>query len=104
MRFNATAGTTYYIVVDTKPNYTDTILTNPPFYVLSDIGRGTISLNWAYHPSGVFRFASENVDQTGIVGTNGNPILLYQCSETETSRHLSGTVNANEYDGTIGTY
>ena len=104
LRFNATAGTTYYIVVDTKPNYTETILTIPPFYLLSDIGRGTVSLNWAYHPSGVFRFASENVDQTGITGTNGNPILLYQCSETETSRYISGTVNANEYDGTIGTY
>ena len=52
----------------------------------------------------MFRFASENVDQTGIIGTNGSPMLLYQCSETETSRHISGTVNANEYDGTIGTY
>ena len=104
LRFNATAGTTYYIVADTKPNYTYTILTNPPYYVLSDAGRGTISLNWAYHPSGVFRFASENVDQTGIVGTNGSPMLLYQVSETETSRRLSGTVNANQYDGTFGTY
>ena len=113
LRFNATAGTTYYFVVDTKPNYSLTLLTNINFlnltnlldyYQETDIGRGTISLNWAYHPSGVFRFASENVDQTGIVGTNGSPMLLYQCSETETSRRISGAVNAGEYDGTIGTY
>ncbi len=106
LRFNATAGTTYYIVADSKPNYIETILLTPPYYVLTDIGRGTISLNWAYHPSGVFRFASENVDQTGIVGTNGNPILLYQAAETETSlRGLSiANGNVSQYDNMLATY
>jgi uncharacterized delta-60 repeat protein len=115
LRFNATAGTTYYIVADTKPSYIETLLTGYTyaeltnllsFYQLTDTGRGTISLNWAYHPSGVFRFASENVDQTGITGTNGNPILLYQAAETETSLRglLIAAGNAGQYDNLFGTY
>src|SRR5262249_1016028 len=57
LRFNATSGTTYYFAVDTKS------------------AMGPIPLNWAFHPSGVFRFASEDVD---LLGGSG---LLYQCSE-----------------------
>lgn len=42
LRFNAVANTTYYFAVDAKG------------------ATGTIILNWAYHPSGVFRFATED--------------------------------------------
>jgi len=66
LRFNATAGTTYYIEVDTKS-------TSPT---------GTIKLNWAYKSSGVFRFATEDFDRT-------TRLPLYQTSETE-SQGLSG--------------
>ena len=59
LRFNAKGGTTYYFVVDTKNGVT-----------------GTLLLNWAYKPSGVFRFATEDFDLfTGLP--------LYQTSETE---------------------
>jgi uncharacterized delta-60 repeat protein len=44
LRFNAKAGVTYYFAVDTK-----------------SVG-GAISLNWAYKPAGVFRWATEDVD------------------------------------------
>ena len=69
LRFNAKAGTTYFFVADSKPSYLETlVMTNEiiggvsytyEYYVLTDIGRGNISLNWAYHPSGVFRFATK---------------------------------------------
>ncbi|HXI72350.1 MAG TPA: hypothetical protein VNN22_18505, partial [Verrucomicrobiae bacterium] len=61
LRFNAKGGTTYYFAVDTKtvPLFPDSIF-----------------LNWAYQPSGVFRFATEDVDpSTGL--------LLYQTAQTE---------------------
>lgn len=62
LRFNAKAGTTYYIAVDGKEGLT-----------------GAFTLNWAYHSSGVLRFASENIDETsGIPG-----MLLYQVAEGE---------------------
>jgi uncharacterized delta-60 repeat protein len=94
LRFNAKAGVTYYFAVDTKsPLFTFSYPTQQP-----PLPFGTISLNWSYHPSGVFRFATEDVDQTG----SGQ--LLYHCSETETSRRLTGAVNANQYDTTISTY
>ena len=58
LRFNAKGGTTYYFVVDTKNSH------------------GILTLNWAYKPSGVFRFATEDFDRfTGLP--------LYQTSETE---------------------
>src|SRR5882724_46331 len=57
LRFNATAGKTYYIAADTKNGNT-----------------GPIVVNLAYHPSGVFRFATEDFDFL-----TGAP--LYQCSE-----------------------
>lgn len=46
LRFSATAGTTYYIAVDSML-------------------AGTTVLNWAYHSSGVFRFATEDFSATG---------------------------------------
>ena len=68
LRFNAVAGTTYYFAVDTK------------------YFPGQISLNWSLHPSGVFRFATENVDQTGLTYSDGiTPMLLYQAAATEST-------------------
>ena len=66
VRFNAMAGTTYYIAVDT-------------------VGMtGDISLNWSLHPSGVFRFASEESDGLGATYDDGyTPMLLYKCAATE---------------------
>jgi uncharacterized delta-60 repeat protein len=62
LRFNATAGTTYYFAVDTKRTSST----------------GLISLQWAYKSSGVFRFATEDIDLwTGLP--------LYQAAETESS-------------------
>ena len=60
LRFNAKAGTTYYFAVDTKSS------------------KGSILLNWAYKSSGVFRFATEDVDYwTGLP--------LYQAAQTEST-------------------
>ena len=86
LRFNATAGTTYYVAVDTKPYYNDYYYNYSyiysPDYLLGNTS-GLISLNWSLHPSGVFRFATENSDQTGITNADGTPMLLYQCAATE---------------------
>ena len=60
LRFNAKAGTTYFFVVDTK----------------STSGTGPISLQWAYKSSGVFRFATEDLDLW-------TRLPLYQAAETE---------------------
>ena len=126
LRFNAKAGTTYFFVADSKPNYLETLVTTNEiiggvsylyqYYVLTDIGRGNISLNWAYHPSGVFRFATEQVDLTegsssllssissgSIILSSGsvaNPRLLYQCSESESGSRRTGTITVSglEYD------
>jgi uncharacterized delta-60 repeat protein len=59
LHFTAKMGTTYYFAVDTKGT-----------------NRGPVSLNWAYKPSGVFRFATENVDVL-----SGFP--LYEAAQTE---------------------
>ncbi len=72
LRFNAKAGTTYLIAVDTKNN------SNPVYGNASGFYSpyGLISLNWAYQPSGVFRWATQDRDaQTGLP--------LYQTSQTE---------------------
>ena len=45
LKFNAVGGQTYYFAVDTKAGTT-----------------GGLVFNWAYKSSGVFRFASEDVD------------------------------------------
>ena len=62
LRFNAKANTAYYVVVDAR-------------------AVGMVSLNWAFKPSGVFRFASEISDQRGLTDTNGNPFLLVPQAE-----------------------
>jgi uncharacterized delta-60 repeat protein len=84
LRFNAVAGTTYYIAVDTKPGSTSIVSPNrngrvPP--------TGSISLQWAYQSSGVFRFATEDFD-----GFSGLP--LYQTASTE-STLLDGDIAVN---------
>jgi uncharacterized delta-60 repeat protein len=106
LRFNAVAGTTYYFAVDSKETEELTSIPIPPYYALVEGGLGNVSLNWAYNPSGVFRFATENVDETGLLGTNGNPLLLYQVSQTEGAGEdvEVGTFNADQYDTTHGTY
>jgi uncharacterized delta-60 repeat protein len=60
LRFNAKAGTTYMIVVDTK---------NTPGY---------FTLNWAYKSSGVFLWATEDVDP-------GSGMPLYKTAQTESA-------------------
>ncbi|HXU74934.1 MAG TPA: Calx-beta domain-containing protein [Methylomirabilota bacterium] len=60
LRFNATAGTTYFIAADTK------------FFAT-----GAIQVNWAFHPAGVFRFATEDFDDFAT----GLP--MFQVSEAE---------------------
>lgn len=86
LHFTAVQGVTYYIAVDSKE------VAGTPF-------QGPIMLNWAYRPSGVFRWATEQIDQTtGVPG-----MLLYQVSETETSERFSGTVNAGQLDTTLHT-
>ena len=62
LRFNAKANTTYYVAADAR-------------------AVGNVSLNWAFKPSGVFRFASEISDQRGLTDTNGNPFLLVPTTE-----------------------
>src|SRR5262249_36338124 len=58
LHFTAVAGVTYHIAVDSK---------QAPFLFIPSTG--PFVLNWAYHSSGVFRFASENIDQTtGVPG------------------------------------
>jgi uncharacterized delta-60 repeat protein len=91
LRFNAKTGTTYYFAVDAKSGFGST--------------GGMFNLNWAYHSSGLFRFASESRDSTtGVPGGGGffgggafggggfflgngsgtfPGMLLYQTAETE---------------------
>lgn len=105
LRFNAKAGTTYYIAADTKAGISGYVFVPyPPYIIFTTSGRGPISINWAYHSAGVFRFATENVDQTGVVETNGQQMLLYQCAETESSRRFIGTVDADKYSTTLHSY
>ena len=117
LRFNAKAGTTYYIAADTKSSYSYVATNGYPGYILIITGRGPISLNWAYHPSGVVRFATEDIDLTsgqysqfggGFFGLNSsataNPMLLYECSETESSRRTTGNVDANQFETTFHSY
>ncbi|MGA2246808.1 MAG: Calx-beta domain-containing protein, partial [Verrucomicrobiota bacterium] len=78
LRFNAVGGQTYYIGVDTT----------------FASGTGPVRLNWAYQSSGVFRFATEDVDLW-----SGN--LLYETSGME-SEPIQGQNNAGE--STVLTY
>jgi hypothetical protein len=73
LRFNATAGTTYYIAVDSMigKGYSQF---STSFSWLSQVGEGLISLNWAFRPSGILRFATEEYDLYGwLYGSILNP-------------------------------
>jgi uncharacterized delta-60 repeat protein len=103
LRFNAKAGTTYYIAVDSQN-------ANSCLGFSLGKGPGTIVLHWAYKSSGVFRFASEDVDfwtalPTGypFIGGGGHLIgyPLYQTAQTES---LLPTGTANDANSTILTY
>ena len=88
LRFNAKAGVTYYIAVDSQNAY------SCMGYYLGN-GPGTVVLNYAYKSSGVFRFASEDVDLWTALPTNYNRRIggggyltgypLYQTAQTESS-------------------
>ena len=109
VRFNAVAGQSYYIVVETLPNllneWESYPLSGNAFQSLYDSiyspPAGLIKLNWALHPSGVFRFASEDLDVTGMTYSNGIPMLLYRVSETEGTRRPTGTVNVDQFNSTL---
>jgi uncharacterized delta-60 repeat protein len=107
VRFNAVAGQTYYVVVQTYQallSETESGNGSSPgitFNTVYSPSSGNIKLNWALHPSGVFRFATEDVDETGLTYSNGIPMLLYRVSETESDRRITGTVNANQYNSTV---
>ncbi|MDR3456204.1 MAG: Calx-beta domain-containing protein [Verrucomicrobiae bacterium] len=90
VRFNAVAGKTY------------------TFWVLANQA-GQVKLNVALHPSGVFRFATEEVDETGsfqyynlfgfnlfaqsgLTYSNGASMLEYHVAETEADRRVNTPV------------
>ncbi len=118
VRFNATAGKTYYIKVQTSSsllsyvtafdfrNFANSSSINSFSTTYSPYG-GQVKLSWALHPSGVFRFATEQVDMSGLNYSNGIPMLLYKVAETEGSRRhrgpYSGTANQQltTYNGTM---
>ncbi len=104
--FNAVAGQTYKIAVLSSAGFNNNV---------ASPATGLIKLNWAFHPSGVFRFASEDIDATGgllfrglgvtqtsgLTYSNGLPMLLYRVSETEASRRPTGNLNADQFNSTI---
>jgi len=87
LKFNAVAGQTYYIAVDTEADSGYATF----FPVLPT---GSISLQWAYQSSGVFRFATEDFDPYTL-------LPLYQAAGTE-SALPAGT--ADDANSTILTY
>jgi len=82
LRFNARAGTNYLFVVDTKKSR------------LSGYSSGLISLNWAYKSSGVFRWATEDIDLW-------TDMPLYKTSDNES---VSPSGNDNSSLSAISTY
>ena len=97
LRFNVTAGTTYYIVVDSLVGKG---VSQTGTTWLSQVGVGSISLNWAFRPSGALRFASEEIDYFGwsFKGGLGMPQPLYQCTEWETLYGLGYTGGETMHD------
>ncbi len=96
LRFNATAGATYYIAVDSMPGKTFSEY-GTTYGWLSQAGQGSVSLNWALRPSGVFRFATEEYDIQGWTdarslnpGSQPMPAPLYQCTEWESKPYGAG--------------
>jgi len=84
LRFNAKAGRAYYFVVGAKG------------------AGGPVTLGWAYHSGGVFRFATEDTVTTIQINTNLTPPFqlvstpIFRCSENESL--------ATEDASTIETY
>ena len=107
VQFNANAGTTYFIAVDTKVMATTNNLNggariNNSGGITYTPATGLISLNWALHPSGVFRFASENADITGLTYSNGQYLMLEEVSQNETLRSVAGGVKGSAaYNTTV---
>ena len=107
VQFNAVAGQTYYLQVQTTSGLlseTEVGDANQGFLTFSTIfspNAGNIKLNWARHPSGVFRFATEELDMTGMSYSNGMPMLLYHVSETEANRGRTVNIPVNQYDSTL---
>ncbi len=81
LRFNAVYGTTYYIAIDSKGASTANSSGSGSIFGGSTISaaNGFPVLNWAYHSSGVFRFASEQFDWTSPLGA----IPKYYCTPYE---------------------
>jgi len=79
LHFTAQAGVTYYFAMDTVGQ------------------KGPVSLTWAYQSSGVFRFATEDVEDRVTP-----PMPLYQVSQSE-SASLDG-VNAGSAGQTYYSY
>ena len=96
LKFNARAGTTYYIAVDSKFG---TLISGGSFF-----GVGNVSLHWAYRSSGVFRFATEEQSFVNFNTISTTPELLYSVSESESSRRTGGRINAAEFNSTYHTY
>src|SRR5439155_18395648 len=97
VRFNARAGTTYYIAVDGKPGPGASPVGLFSFNSLES--QGFISLQWAFRPSGVFRFASEEVDIAGWIEQQNAPmpLPLYQCTQLESFPATSETAHDSYY-------
>jgi len=76
LRFNAVAGTTYYVAVDTKANSIFPLNAFAGFTPVDFPAAGTVALQWAYQSSGVFRFATEDFDPYSA-------LPLYQTASTE---------------------
>jgi len=81
LRFNAVNGTTYYIAIDSKGASSANSSGINTIFGSSQIAapNGFPVLNWAYHSSGLFRFASEQFNWTS---TNG-VIPMYYCTPYE---------------------
>ncbi len=81
LRFNAVNGTTYYIAIDSKGATSVNSSGGGSIFGGSTIAapNGFPLLNWAYHSSGVFRFASEQFNWTNATG----PIPMYYCTPYE---------------------
>lgn len=91
LRFTAKGGQTYYFGVDTK----------------AQTGTGSIVLTWAYKSSGVFRFASEDQDYNNFLSSFlsfGQPLPLYQVSQTESMPPIASPVDRNSVVGTYYNY
>lgn len=90
LRFNAVAGTTYYIAVDTKVDSSYPLDAD----ILAYPATGNVILQWAYQSSGVFRFATEDFDEY-----SGLP--QYQAASTES---VSPNGTANDLNSVVLTY